>query len=247
MKKIKKGAFYLVDNKIKALIFGFLFSVTYSILGFSGRCESISNKVLRLHIIANSDSDEDQSLKLKVRDKILSEFGEQLGMNENFEEAKHEIQKKLNQINFVAGNEVHNNGFNYNVNVEVTNMYFNSRRYDNVILPAGFYDALRITIGEGKGKNWWCVMFPPICLSVAEETSELEDVLTPSELDIVKNESEYSVKLKLVELIVQVGNFLSMIFEKAKSYSEPVIEKINETYEIGFKTQEMFLSRCFSE
>lgn len=229
----------MLSNKVKALIFGFLFSITYSILGVSSKCENISDKVLRLHIIANSNSKEDQNLKLKVRDRILSEFSDKLSMKNNIEEVKKEIEKNISQIKFIAQNEVHNNGFDYKIDVEVVNMYFNTRQYNNTTMPSGFYDALRITLGEGKGKNWWCVMFPPICLAATEQKSNLEDVLNPAEMDIVQNNSEYSLKLKIVEIIVGISNFLSIIYEKLSDYSNSVFEEIDEHYEVGFKTPEL--------
>lgn len=238
---------YLLNNKIKALFLGFLFSVTYSILGLSSECESISEKILRLHIIANSDSKEDQELKLKIRDKILLEYSEQLSVKNDIEEAKNEIIRNIDKIRLTAQNEVYKNGFDYKINAEITNMYFNPRRYNDITLPSGFYNALRITIGEGKGKNWWCVMFPPICLAVTEEKSDLQDILTPSEMDLVENNSQYSFKLKIVDIIIQIGNFLSLICEKLSDYSDTVFEEINQTYDIGFKTQEVFSSMNFLE
>ncbi len=230
----------MLNNKIKALFLGFLFSVTCSILGLSSDCESISEKILRLHIIANSDSKEDQELKLKIRDKILSEYGEQLSIKNNIEEAQREIVRNIDKIKLTAQNEVCKNGFDYKINTEVINMYFGPRQYSNITLPSGFYDALRITIGEGKGKNWWCVMFPPICLAATEEKSDLQDILTPSEMDLVTNNQEYSFKLKMVDIIIQVGNFLSLLCEKLYDYSNATFEEINENYDIGFKTQELF-------
>ena len=80
-------------------------------------------------------------------------------------------------------------------------MYFNNRRYENVTIPAGKYDALRITIGKAEGKNWWCVMFPPMCLPAASEKNELEEVLNPDEMDLVEGEGKYKIKFKVVELV----------------------------------------------
>ena len=99
------------------------------------------------------------------------------------------------------------NGYNYPVDVELKNTHFNTRVYDEVTLPAGNYDALRVIIGDGNGKNWWCVMFPPMCLPAAEEKCELSEVLDESELKIVSNKSRYEVKFKVVELFEELKNF----------------------------------------
>ena len=94
-------------------------------------------------------------------------------------------------------------GYHYPVSLSITNMYFNTREYKTITLPAGNYDALRITIGSGKGKNWWCVVFPPMCLAAATEetdaSAQLEAVLPPDELEIVENADRYEVRFKLVE------------------------------------------------
>ena len=119
----------MLNTKTKALIFGFVFSVIVSMLNFSGKCESISEKILRLHIIANSDSCEDQTLKLKVRDEIINKFGSELEVYSNLEEAKQVAESKINEIEDFAKNVVHENGYDYPVKAEVTKMYFNIRRY----------------------------------------------------------------------------------------------------------------------
>ena len=226
----------MLNTKTKALIFGFVFSVIVSMLNFSGKCESISEKILRLHIIANSDTCEDQTLKLKVRDGIINKFGSELEVYSNLEEAKHVAESKINEIEDFAKNVVHENGYDYPVKAEVTKMYFNIRRYKEVTLPAGFYTALRITIGQGKGKNWWCVMFPPMCLPAAEEKSELSEVLSDSQLDIVENEGEYIIKFKALEIFIEIKKFCE---EKIYNFINSIFENINENYELDFKLAEL--------
>ncbi len=201
-----------MGTKTKALLLGFLFSLIFSLTDFTNRCDSISNKILRLHIIANSDSKEDQDVKLKVRDKIIEAFSSKLKNSPNLENAKKDLEFNLKEIKDVAQEEVYKSGYNYKVNAELVNMYFNIRKYQKNTLPSGFYDALRITIGEGKGKNWWCVMFPPLCLPAAEEEMELDDVLTPCECDIVEHESEYIIKFKITEFLMEIKNFLNNLF-----------------------------------
>ena len=124
---------------MKALVLGFIFSVIFSMLDFSSKCDSISNKVFRLHIIANSNSKQDQCLKMKVRDKLISQFGKDFRLLSDVSEAKDSVQKKIEQIKLTAQNEVRSQGYDYDVNAKVTKAYFPTRRYDQIILPAGLY------------------------------------------------------------------------------------------------------------
>ena len=113
-----EGAFYLKGIKIKALIFGFTVSVLCSFLNFSGKCESISGKILRFHIIANSNSYEDQSLKLKVRDEIINNFGHELKLSGNITKAEEDVKSKIEDIKSLAIETVHKNGYDYNVDAK---------------------------------------------------------------------------------------------------------------------------------
>ena len=154
---------------IKSACIAFVLAVIYSMIPFQSECSQISDEVFRLHILANSDSDFDQNLKLKVRDKVLCFTQSLFESAKSKEEAEKVISENLQSIADVAYAEVLNNGFDYSVKAEITNMYFSTRYYDNYTLPSGMYDALRITIGEGKGHNWWCVMYPSICISSESE------------------------------------------------------------------------------
>lgn len=192
----------------KAMILSLILSILFSITSFEGQCQSINEKVLRLHILANSDSQSDQDLKLKVRDKILEHSKEYLSSAQNKLEAKNLSLSYLESIKEVAESEIKTIGYNYPVKVELCNMYFNTREYDNITMPAGRYDALRVLIGEGSGHNWWCVMFPPICLGAAKEETHLDSVLNENELDIVENGTEYEIKFKIVEWFEIVRDWL---------------------------------------
>ncbi len=184
----------------KAIIAGFILSTLISLCNFSANCENISHEILRLHVLANSDSQEDQELKLKVKDKV-NIFCSQLLENKNSkEEAISTICESLEKIEQVAQNEVYKNGYNYNVEAEFVNMYFNIREYESFTLPAGEYEALRINIGEAKGKNWWCVIFPELCINASQGNEKLETILSPTELKIVNNKEAYKLKLKSLEL-----------------------------------------------
>lgn len=198
----------------KAIISALVLSILLTMTGFTGRCENISQKIFRLHVLANSDSAEDQALKLKVRDKIL-EYSEELFKEaQSREEAKNIASKHIDEFKSVAEREIHKQGYNYPVTVEVTNMYFNTRHYNKVSMPAGNYDALRVLIGSGQGKNWWCVMFPPMCLPVAEEQEELEEVLDSSEMDIVCGAEEYEIRFKIVEWYEYAQYWVQTLFEE---------------------------------
>lgn len=202
----------MFNIKEKAILSGLLVSVLISFTGFSGRCQKISEKVLRLHVLANSDSQDDQDLKLKVRDKILKSCGEYFGSSKNLEEAMEIAKINIPLVLEEAKNEILSNGYNYDVKAEIVRMNFNTRNYGQVVLPAGRYYAVRVTIGEGKGRNWWCVMFPPMCLPAAQEKKELEDVLNPDEVDIVEGGQKYEIKFKLVEIFEGIREWFSWIF-----------------------------------
>ena len=163
---------------------------------FNVSCQKIRGDVLRLHVIANSDSEVDQSLKLKVRDRILSETGDLFLTSTSYEEAVELTNKILPQINDAAEDEIRANGFDYTVQAKLDYTDFDTRHYEGYTLPAGEYLALNVTIGEGQGRNWWCVMFPSICLS---PSLDLDDKLSEDEIDVIKGYDNYKVKFKLVE------------------------------------------------
>ena len=189
---------------IKSLCIAFVLTVIYSTLPFEAECTEISKETFRLHILANSDSENDQALKIKVRDRVL-EYTEDL-----FNDAKSKIDaekviaENIQDINNVAYAEILNNGYNYPVKTEITNMYFTTRYYNNYTLPSGMYDALRITIGNGKGHNWWCVMYPTICVSPVEEKDEkAKEAFEEKQYDIVTN-TKLKYKFKIVEIFEKI-------------------------------------------
>ena len=189
---------------IKSACVAFVLTLIYSIIPFQAECADISEEVFRLHILANSDSEEDQNLKLKVRDRVL-EYTENLFEEATSkEEAQNVISDNLQSISNIAYKEVLDNGYSYAVKAEITNMYFTTRYYENYTLPSGMYDAIRITIGDGNGKNWWCVMYPSICISTEEEQDEkAKEVFDEQQYDIVKNE-QFQYKFKIVEIFEKI-------------------------------------------
>lgn len=192
----------------KALCLALILTILFTFSGFTACCEDIPNHVLRLHVLANSDSSADQSLKLKVRDCILKESAGLLDGVTDKTNAEKVVSEQIPKLQKAAAAEINKQGYNYPVKVTLTNMYFTTRQYDSVTLPAGRYDALRVTIGSGKGHNWWCVIFPPMCLPAAEKQEELKDVLNKDELNITENQSGYIVKFKTVEAYEQLKEWL---------------------------------------
>ena len=174
-----------MSKLLRALAMALSLSLALSLCGFAGECGEIRGRVLRLHVLANSDSAEDQALKLLVRDTIVQEAAGLFDTAANEAEALAQAQARLPELEAAAQQRVYDEGYDYEVHATLVNMYFTTRQYEAVTLPAGFYDALRITIGSGQGHNWWCVVFPPMCVSAATQAAELSDVLEPEQEEIV--------------------------------------------------------------
>ena len=166
-------------------------------LPFVNSCEELSEDVLRIHILANSDSAADQSLKLGVRDRVLRECSDYFSGCNDKAEALNITRTHLSEIEQIASSEIKRRGFDYPVTAQVGEMYFNTRYYEDFTMPAGQYDALRLTIGDGEGQNWWCVMYPSLCVGAASET-EMEDYLDDGEYEVVTAD-KYDFRFKLVE------------------------------------------------
>lgn len=192
----------------KSFCLALVLAVLISFTGFAAGCEDISGRVLRLHVLANSDSGADQALKLKVRDRILAESAGMFDRISDKDQAESAVKAGLPRLRAAAADEIRKQGFDYPVGVELTHMYFTTREYNAVTLPAGDYDALRVTIGKAAGHNWWCVIFPPMCLPAAEEPKQLADVLNANQLQIVEGKSGYEVKFLTVEYYEKIKAFL---------------------------------------
>lgn len=184
----------------------------YRCAGFSGECSQIRERVLRLHVLANSDSEEDQQLKLKVRDTVVETAAGLFDTVTDKDGAIAQAEQMLPQIVAAAQQRVYDEGYDYVVEAELCHMYFTTREYETVTLPAGMYDALRITIGEGAGRNWWCVVFPPMCVSAASESAELADVLDEEQVEIVTEPQQYEVRFKVVEIFEGIAHQLRTWF-----------------------------------
>lgn len=167
-----------------------------SLSGFSGSCEAIEKHVFRLHILANSDSEQDQWLKMELRDELLHRTEPLFRDCHDKTEAMYVAKEHLAEIEKYAADFLHQRGVSYPVSAEVTRTRFDTRVYERFTLPSGEYDALRIVIGEGKGHNWWCVLFPALCLP-ASEVSDFSSVLSHEEQETVTEQCQ--VKFKVVE------------------------------------------------
>lgn len=181
-------------------VFLSLFVCIISCISFENDCEDIRQSVLRLHVIASSDTTEDQQLKLKVRDALLEKGADIFTENDSLIMAQEKVENSLSMLKETAESTVKELGYTYPVAVQLTESYFPTRQYENITLPAGTYNAVKVIIGEGEGKNWWCVMFPPLCLPAASENeAKLSDVLNEKGMDIVTGEKKYEVRFWIVE------------------------------------------------
>lgn len=198
------------SGKIRiSIAIGIVTAVIFSICSFAKTSEEIRSDVLRLHVIANSDSSVDQNLKLRLRDYILEEGEDIFDGSVNVENAVKKIEPKLAELENLAETFVKNAGFDYGVKITLSNEYFTTRTYESVTLPAGKYLALRVVIGSGEGHNWWCVMFPPMCVPAADKKDEIENVFTDKEIKLVESKPKYEPRFKVVEIYEQIRETIS--------------------------------------
>ncbi len=185
------------------------FSCTY----FTASAEGVKEDVVRLHILANSDSEIDQEVKLKVRDALLKTNASILSDSVTTENAKEHFEKSKEILLKAAKDTLKENGFDYNVKITLQKEYFETRTYGSLTFPAGQYTALKVILGEGEGKNWWCVMFPPLCVPAADGVEANEtttDYLTKSGEKIVNGGEKYIVKFKLLEIYEELRDKLKV-------------------------------------
>lgn len=199
-------------KNLKKVLIIFILFITYillSIFSYSNAVSAdISNSVFRLHVIANSDSKEDQNLKYAVRDELIKYMNSISKNVSNKEEAIKIANENKDEFYAIAKKVISDNGFNYDVNIEIGNFSFPTKTYGDISLPAGFYDALKVEIGNATGQNWWCVMFPSLCFvdvseGIVPEESKEDLQLSMQEEDynlIASDKNQYKLKFKLVEL-----------------------------------------------
>jgi len=213
LKKVINNVFF---KRFLILIFLlFIYTIICAVSYVNAVSSNIESSVFRLHVIANSDSKEDQDLKYIVRDNILTYINE-ISKNASTKEEVIEIaQNNIDKIKQIAQETVYENGYNYSVNIKIGNFAFPTKQYGDISLPSGFYDALRVEIGSASGQNWWCVMFPPLCFVdvssgvVPEESKEvLQENLSYEEYNLLsenQNNSDMNFKFKIVELFQNIG------------------------------------------
>lgn len=203
-----------MDRKLKtwelALMLGVLMAVVAG--GWLGHEQrELADSVIRFHVIANSDSEADQALKLAVRDRVLEEAQDLYPEDATLEEAQAALEGHLNALAAAGRTVVEDEGYDYPVTAQLTDCWFPTKEYEGFALPAGSYTALRVTIGEGKGQNWWCVAFPPLCLGAASETVDqaLEaGHFTPEQGALVTGADEgYVLKFKAMEWLGELQEF----------------------------------------
>lgn len=206
------------NPKVKmVIILTFLLFLYTTICAFSyaeNVSTDIAKSVFRLHVIANSDSKEDQDLKYKVRDNLLKYMKEICSNCENKDEAIKLVTEQQEKFKQIAIQTIRDEGYSYDVNISIGNFEFPTKDYGDISLPAGYYDALRVEIGEAKGQNWWCVMFPPLCFVdvtsgiVPDESKEqLENTLSEEEYALVSEDSNFKIqfKFKILEFFNENG------------------------------------------
>lgn len=198
MSFVKKIEFSISLAMITAIIF--------SVFSFADTAEKIRSDVLRLHVIAASDSEADQTLKLKVRDAILAAGTDIFDGSVDVENAVKKITPKIKTLEETADKVIKENRFDYDVAITIDKEYFTTRTYETVTLPAGEYLSLIVKIGEGKGKNWWCVMFPPMCISAADEDTVLRLALNKNEINLVTSNPKFEPRFKVIEIIENLKN-----------------------------------------
>lgn len=197
-----------MKKKIRiSLIFGLICAICLSFFNFNLLCDDLRQNVLRLHIIANSDSEADQELKLKIRDAILSETGSLFANSQSLEEANLQTEQHLKNFEDIANRVINESGFGYDATATIGERFFETRHYENFTLPAGNYRSLIINLGESKGKNWWCVIYPTVCLPAA--SGDLRDTVNNKSAHIAEHSERYIIRFKIVEIFEKIKLKLS--------------------------------------
>lgn len=183
---------------------GLVLSMLFSVIGFGAQCNEIRDNVIRLHILANSDSDEDQNIKLIVRDALLSCGSEIFSGAVDVNNAQKCLENEKEILIKTANQVLSENGFDYTAEIYLETEYFTTRQYENYTLPAGEYLALKVILGKGEGHNWWCVMFPPLCLPAATSQTNTEIILGKNGAEIISSPVKYEMRFKIIEIIEEL-------------------------------------------
>lgn len=190
-------AMKLLSNTLLTLVL----TLTVAILP-TDKDAAIYDDTLRLHILANSDSEVDQAIKYEIRDRILEKYGKTLKESESFEDAEARIEGIIHEIESDVDTWLKESGYSYTSEVTLSVEWYDTREYDDFVLPKGYYTSLRVMLGDADGQNWWCVMYPPLCLDVATEDAPFDDAVSgySKEEYILISEKRYNVKFKMLEV-----------------------------------------------
>ena len=171
-----------------------------SVCDYFAAAKQVRSDVLRLHVIANSDGAADQAVKLLVRDRLLAQAAELFQGDITPETAEQRLEPALPRLAAIAEAVLRENGMDYGAETMLTTEYFGTRAYGDFTLPAGTYLALKVVLGGGAGQNWWCVMFPPLCLPAAKGGVDAEAVFSEDEWRVLRPAEGYQIRFKLVEI-----------------------------------------------
>lgn len=199
MKSNEHRTRFIRKTALRALLCGLVLAAAAGWFRAAAVTELLPENIIRLHVVANSDSQEDQALKLQVRDAVLKEAGRWCQGAGGFQQANALICTHLESILSAAQERVAREGFSQPVSVGVTEEFFPTRDYEGFTLPAGRYRTLRVTIGQGEGHNWWCVVFPALCLPAAGDGGDPLAALPEEQRELAENPGRYRVELKVVE------------------------------------------------
>ncbi len=194
-----------------ALIAGLILSIWMSgTLQTACQVQKLEQQVLRLHVLANSDSEEDQARKLSVRDALLAESERLFAGCESLSEMTAAAQRQLSDIQMIAEETLRAQGCADPVTVSLEETRFDQRTYESLTMPAGTYLALRVELGDAAGKNWWCVMYPPLCLPAAKKTAD--ETFDEETRALLTQPEQYEVRLKCVEWFVEARDYVKKRF-----------------------------------
>lgn len=191
-----------------SVLLGLLCAIFASMAHFEAACDDLRQNVLRLHIIANSDSEADQAVKLLVRDRILEQAADIFSGETELKIAEKKAEEGLSGFCETAKEALSENGFSYGATAEIGLSYFETREYEDFTLPAGNYRSLIIRLGAAEGKNWWCVVFPAVCIPAAADAS-LSDSTSGESAQIAEHPQKYVMRFKTVEIYEDLKKFLN--------------------------------------
>ncbi len=190
-----------------SILFGLISAILLSVANFNVMCDDLRQNILRLHIIANSDSVADQQLKLEIRDEILAETDDLFLNVTDLADAEKQVGNSLEMFEKIANSVIKEKGFDYKAKAFLEESYFNTRVYEDFTLPAGYYPLLIIKLGNAEGKKWWCVVFPTVCIPAAAK-GDLSDSVNEQSANVAKQSNRYVMRFKTVEIYEKIKNLI---------------------------------------